>query len=275
MKMRTIAVLLAATLSAAATPVAHAAVVTGNYSGLPVESIETGRTVQLTIYKTKPNPFNDVPDGELPPGGVAGATFTIERLGGYDLTDDAVWDTFPTLDISDTETAEVLDRYSAVTDASGYTVFQGLPQGLYRVRETPPEDPSKDYRVSAPFLIALPVADTDGSSWVYEVTISPKNKPHQPVPGSSGSSGGIVPIPIPIPIPIPAGGSSSSGSSTGTPSQMTEKPETPVEKEKRPTEGMAKYLPDTGADVLVLSLIGAVLMLLGLVLLRRRRNSSG
>nr|WP_282452329.1 SpaH/EbpB family LPXTG-anchored major pilin [Corynebacterium meridianum] len=275
MKMRTIAVLLAATLSATATPLADAAVVTGNYSGLPVENIEAGRTVQLTIYKTAPNPFNDVPDGELPPGGVAGATFTVERLGGYDLTDAAVWDTFPTLDISDTDTAEVLDAYTAVTDASGNAVFQALPQGLYRVKETAPDDPSKDYRVSAPFLITLPVADADGSSWAYEVTITPKNKPHQPGPGSSGSSGGIVPIPIPIPIPVPAGGSSSSGSSTGTSSQVTDKPETPVEKEKRPTKGMARYLPDTGADVLVLSLIGAVLMLLGFVLLRRRRNSSG
>ncbi|MCK7675999.1 SpaH/EbpB family LPXTG-anchored major pilin [Corynebacterium pygosceleis] len=271
MKTRTIAVLLAATLATVAHPIADAAVVTGNYSGLPVENIETGRTVQLTIYKTAPNPFNDVPAGELPPGGVAGATFTVERLGGYDLTDAAVWDTFPALDISDTETAEILDAYTAVTDASGNAVFQALPQGLYRVKETAPDDPSKDYRVSAPFLITLPVADTEGSSWAYEVTITPKNKPHQPPPGSSGSSGGVIPIPI----PVPGDGHSSSGSSTGTTAQAPQKPETPVEKAKQPTKGIAKYLPNTGADVLMLTLVGAVLMLLGLALLRRRRNNAG
>ncbi|MCX7492009.1 pilin N-terminal domain-containing protein [Corynebacterium sp. P6129] len=271
MKTRTAAVLLAATLSAAMVPLAHAEVVTGNDAGLSVDGIQAGRSVQLTIHKAAPNPFNDVPPGELPPGGVAGATFTLERLGGYSLGDPLVWDSFRTLSVEDTESAEVLDRFSAVTDSGGNAVFSDLPQGLYRVRETPPADPSKEFRISAPFLITLPVADAEGSSWAYEVTITPKNKPHEPIPGSSGSSSdGIIPIPVPIPVP---GGSSSGGadSSSDGPTSGTV-PGGPVD-ETGPSKGIASYLPNTGADVLAISLIGILSMVLGFFLLRRRRTS--
>ncbi|MBI8989883.1 pilin N-terminal domain-containing protein [Corynebacterium meridianum] len=275
MKTRTAAVLLAATLSAAMVPSAHAEVVTGNDAGLSVDGIQAGRSVQLTIHKAAPNPFNDVPPGELPPGGVAGATFTLERLGGYSLGDPLVWDSFRTLSVEDTESAEVLDRFSAVTDTDGNAVFSDLPQGLYRVRETPPADPSKEFRISAPFLITLPVADAEGSSWAYEVTITPKNKPHEPIPGSSGSSsGGIIPIPVPIPVPGPGGSSSgSTDTSSDGPSSTTEPGGGPAVDETGPSKGIASYLPNTGADVLAISLIGILSMVLGFFLLRRRRTS--
>ena len=253
-------------LVAGVTPVATAEVVTGNVQNLSPDTIDRSRTVDLTLHKSKPNPFDDVPEGELPKGGVSGAVFTLERLGGYDLDDPEVWKSFKSLDLEDVQDAQVEARFSGITDQDGNAIFTGLPQGLYRVSETPPDDPTKDFRVSSPFLLTLPVANEDGSGWAYSVVVSPKKKPDDVnPPGSSGST--VIPIPIPIPVPVPGGGSSDGSTGTGT-EQPVPAPENPAP----PKKGVAKYLPDTGADVLVFLGLGLVFMLMGMMLLARRRS---
>ncbi|MBI8999645.1 SpaH/EbpB family LPXTG-anchored major pilin [Corynebacterium sp. CCM 9185] len=264
--------LIGALLSVAVSPLATAEVVTGNVGKLSIAAIQADRTVRLVLHKNAGNPFDEVPEDTPPPGGVAGATFTVDRLGGYDLKDQSVWDSFPALTVEDTLSAPVIEEYTAVTNSDGDAVFETLPQGLYRVRETPPPDPSKDFKVSAPFLIVLPLADVDGTTWSYDVRVVPKNKPTVIPPGSTGSSDGII-IPMPIPIPIPGGSGSSSPAPTVKESTVPESPQVPTpDPEKGPTKGIARYLPETGANVVSLSVIGLCLVLLGMFLVRRRRS---
>ena len=272
LKRRAAAVALIGTLLIAASPIATAEVVTGNVGKLSIATIQADRTVRLVLHKNAANPFDEIPEDIPPPGGVAGATFTVDRLGGYDLKDQSVWDSFPALTVEDTLSASVIEEYTAVTNSDGDAVFETLPQGLYRVRETPPPDPSKDFKVSAPFLIVLPLADVEGTTWSYDVRVVPKNKPTVIPPGSTGSSDGII-IPIPIPIPVPGGPGSSSPAPTAKESTVPESPQGPTpDPEKGPTVGIARYLPETGANVVSLSVIGLCLVLFGMFLVRRRRS---
>ncbi|MEZ2121845.1 pilin N-terminal domain-containing protein [Corynebacterium sp. CCM 9203] len=265
--------IIASALSVNLVPLAGAAVVTGNVGNLTAESIQVGRTVKLTLHKEPANPYDDIPPGELPPGDVRGATFTLERLGGYDLSDPEVWKSFNELNISDTKNSEVLDTFNAVTNSEGNAVFQELPMGLYRVSETPPDEPAKNFRISAPFLISLPVGDETGSSWAYDVSVTPKIKPRDEVPGSSGGSGGVIPVPIPIPVPGKTPGSSEVPHGPGM--DTTPKPRLPEmqEEQQTSTKGILEYLPNTGANVIGLYVIGLVLTALGFVILRRRKRS--
>ena len=132
---RTVAALICAGMITAVPAVpAVATVVTGNVDGLSIGAIDTGRTAGLMIHKIGENPYNEVPAGEKPRGGVAGATFIVERLGGYDISDGATWEIFRDLDVEDTESAPVLETFVSVTDSDGNAEFEGLTPGLYRVR---------------------------------------------------------------------------------------------------------------------------------------------
>ena len=169
---RTVAALICAGMITAVPAVpAVATVVTGNVDGLPIGAIDTSRTAGLTIHKIGENPYNEVPAGEKPRGGVAGATFIIDHLGGYDISDEVTWEIFRDLDVEDTESAPVLETFVAVTDSDGNAEFDGLTPGLYRVREKAPADASRRYLVSAPFLVTLPVGEVDGRVWSYDVVI--------------------------------------------------------------------------------------------------------
>ncbi|MCK7677701.1 hypothetical protein M0E84_06585 [Corynebacterium sp. CCM 9186] len=64
------------------------------------------------------------PVGEWP-----GATFIVERLEGYDISDEVNWEIFRKLDVEDTESAPVLETFVSVTDSDGNAEFDGLTPG--------------------------------------------------------------------------------------------------------------------------------------------------
>ena len=60
------------------------------------------------------------------------------------------------------------------TDATGHTSASGLEQGLYLVVET--RVPENVTSTCNPFLISLPMTTVDGSEWLYDLTVYPKNQ---------------------------------------------------------------------------------------------------
>ena len=64
------------------------------------------------------------------------------------------------------------------TDATGHTSASGLDQGLYLVVET--RVPEKVTSTCNPFLISLPMTTIDGSEWIYDIVIYPKNQTGNP-----------------------------------------------------------------------------------------------
>ena len=63
----------------------------------------------------------------------------------------------------------------AATDANGHSAASDLPLGLYLFVET--SVPEQVTSTTAPFLISIPMTSTtaSGSSWIYDITVYPKN----------------------------------------------------------------------------------------------------
>lgn len=161
------------------------------------ESTITGErtTGKLTINKTTDKTGED---GKYKP--LNGVTFTIYKVAsltagengkykswhltsdfaGLNLTQDALLGSISTAKLeekaSDAKTiAANLTGQSQVTDAEGQAVFDNLDLGYYLVVET--GTPEK-FVASKPFFVSIPTTVTTdaGSTWNYEVSVSPKNE---------------------------------------------------------------------------------------------------
>ena len=64
------------------------------------------------------------------------------------------------------------------TDATGHTSASNMEQGLYLVVET--RVPENVTSTCNPFLISLPMTTVDGSEWLYDLVIYPKNQTGNP-----------------------------------------------------------------------------------------------
>ena len=64
------------------------------------------------------------------------------------------------------------------TDATGHTSASDMEQGLYLVVET--RVPENVTSTCNPFLISLPMTTVDGSEWLYDLTVYPKNQTGNP-----------------------------------------------------------------------------------------------
>ena len=64
------------------------------------------------------------------------------------------------------------------TDATGHTSASGLEQGLYLVVET--RVPENVTSTCNPFFVSLPMTTVDGSEWLYDLTVYPKNQTGNP-----------------------------------------------------------------------------------------------
>ena len=64
------------------------------------------------------------------------------------------------------------------TDAAGHTSASDMDQGLYLVVET--RVPENVTSTCNPFLISLPMTTVDGSEWIYDLTVYPKNQTGNP-----------------------------------------------------------------------------------------------
>ena len=64
------------------------------------------------------------------------------------------------------------------TDTTGHTSASNMEQGLYLVVET--RVPENVTSTCNPFLISLPMTTVDGSEWLYDLTVYPKNQTGNP-----------------------------------------------------------------------------------------------
>ena len=64
------------------------------------------------------------------------------------------------------------------TDAAGHTSASNMEQGLYLVVET--RVPENVTSTCNPFFVSLPMTTIDGSEWLYDLTVYPKNQTGNP-----------------------------------------------------------------------------------------------
>lgn len=64
------------------------------------------------------------------------------------------------------------------TDAKGYSSASDLDLGLYLFVET--SVPENVCNTTAPFLVSMPMTTVDGSEWIYDVSVYPKNETDSP-----------------------------------------------------------------------------------------------
>lgn len=248
---------------------ADARTVIGVVDSQAISAIDPTRSIDLTLIKTPPNPYEDLPVGDIPAGVIEGVTFTVLKVNGVDLTTEAGWTLARGMTIAQARQRGFSAEYSAVTDVTGTARFTGLGVGLYLVTETPPPNPNVNYERSAEFLITLPTGGDDGEHWNYDVTVYTKDKvkPTKPPKPTDPPTGPPI-IPIPVPVPIPGGGSSVDPGPTPSPAPTTT-PATPAPEQGTPPP---TWLATTGANVAWLAVLALFLIGGGAFLIQRRRQ---
>lgn len=245
---------------------AAAVTVTGDVTGLDAATASaTCPEVGLTVRIPVPNPHDEVPEGEKPPGSLSGIVFTVQRVGGVDLDTAAGWVAARAMSVEEAGGRLTGDPVSATTDDSGAAVFAGLEPGLYLVTAETPEDPDHDRPEFAPFLITLPTG-ADGD-WNCDPVVHAKAAEDEPDPGPDDNR-------PPWPTPWPDEPGAPAPDDPGTPGKpdapgkpgSPDSPGAPADPGK-PGSGGSR-LPVTGAAVT--GLVGAAVLLVGAGLLAMR-----
>lgn len=114
-----------------------------------------------------------IPDGATPLEGVEFTAYQIADLEGlYTYAGKEL----PT----PTEAGNMINdvpaskTFSAVSDENGYLKLKGLPLGIYLVKET--FSPSQVSLKTASFVVSVPTTSPNGTSWMYDITVQPKNE---------------------------------------------------------------------------------------------------
>lgn len=247
-------------------PDAAAKVVSGNDRDIPAESVDTSRPLSLVVKKVATNPFDDVLAGQKPPA-VTGATFTLSRVNGIDVTTDDGRARAKDMTLDGARAAGLTQVATSRTDEAGEVVFGDLAPGLYLLEESAP-DSDHEYHVSRPQLIILPLGDVHGNEFTYDNVVVTK----------WDGDGGETPTPSPT-VSTSAPTPSPSTSTQRTPGRSTTAPsDSPDERatttQPPATGGNRGVLASTGANVLWAAGLGALLILIGVVLARRSKNDN-
>lgn len=152
-------------------------------------TIDTTKIGSLTVHKYEYNGQEEIAgtgseNDQVPTDAnpLAGAGFTIYKVADVDdLT--SYYSTNPT-DLPDINTyvaggaikAEYADTrvgQEVVTGTDGIAAFSGLELGFYVVIET--TTPAAVTTAMNPFLVSVPMTTVDGSDWLYDVHVYPKN----------------------------------------------------------------------------------------------------
>lgn len=289
MKRATLSAVLAAALTLPM-PLAMAVTVTGTIDQQAISAISGSQTVDLTITKAKTNPYDQVTP--KPAGGVEGFTFSIQRVDGIDLTTERGWEEARRISIDQARNRLTGPVRSAVTDSTGSVTFNGLGVGLYLVTEKPPADDNYTWSWGPPFLLTLPTGNAEGTQWDYDVEVIAKSVPDG-VPDDYGSTPTPEVPPQTPPRDIPPGDTPPGDTPPGetpprnTPPGDTPPGATPTTTPSAPVPGSPgsgedggtpswrdRELPslaNTGASILGVVALGALLVALGGFLVRRRQ----
>lgn len=251
-------------------------VITGNDRGIAAESVDAHRSQSLKVRKVAENPNDDVPEGQLPPGGVEGIAFKLFRVNGIDVTTTDGRETAKRMVIDDARSRGLTLVDERRTDGDGEVMFTGLEPGLYLLEEIEPDDPSYEWRTSRPQLVILPLGDVTGTGFTYDNVIVTKPggnlTPPPTTPGEppSTSTPGVPPETT---VPENPPGTTTPGQppeAQTPPPGTTDVPENP----DRTREPRFPFLAETGANVLWFVGIAFILMAVGVFLARRKNDGS-
>lgn len=278
---------IGASFAGAGAALADTRVVSGNDAGLVAESVDKHAQLTLTVRKVATNPYDDVPEGAKP-SAIAGARFTLSLVEGVDATTTAGREEAKGLSLDDVASKTLNPIAQRTTDADGVAEFTGLAPGLYLMEESAP-DGDYNYHLSSPKLIILPLGNATGDGFDYENVVVTKPEPSRPPtttttrtrpPATETTTRPPLP-PIP-PITVTTRTSTPTTHVTEPPVTTTLTPPTTATPGK--TTGTTTVAPpskssrdgglaSTGANVLWLVGIAAILIIGGLAL--ARRNNGG
>lgn len=268
-------------------PAADAKVVSGNDRDIPAASVDTSQPISLVVKKTATNPFDDVPAGEKPPA-VAGAVFKLSQVNGVDVTTDDGRASAKQTSLADAKAKGLTPVGTSRTGEDGAAGFDGLKPGLYLLEEEAPDN-GREYHVSSPQLIILPLGDVRGTQFKYENVVVTK---------WDGSDGGEPPTSTPTPTPTTSTSTEKTTERTtvstpvestvtttmpnGSTTVITTRPSTYVTTQPNGSVTTVTQPPadkqrsgdlaSTGANVLWAAGLGGLLILAGFVLARRSKN---
>ena len=156
-------------------------------------TIDTSQFGSITIHKYEFNGTEDkkgvatgkdtdtVPEGAT---ALAGAEFTIYKVENVDKFDKfytyktevlpSVYNYINNDKTIKKEYNKEESKKSVTTNNNGIAEFKDLALGLYVVIET--KTPAKVTTPEDPFLVSVPMTTTDGTEWLYDVHVYPKNK---------------------------------------------------------------------------------------------------
>ncbi|MFH0413006.1 hypothetical protein ACG98H_13385 [Corynebacterium sp. L4756] len=255
---------------------AYAAKIVGVPEGQDITT-ENGVT-NLRIVVT---PGNPAPYEELPVGEVAGIEIRLAKLADLDP-----FNAEDIRRIESTPLAEIVanwptsDFYTVTTDGDGVAVFQSLPVGVYLVTSAAPDD-GTIYRQIEPFLVGIPMNPEAGQTAHPDGLIITKTRPQTPPTGTPERPPVDVPDVPPGDRPNNPGEPGEPGwpEDFGEPLSPSDPPSapnasSPGETPETPTRG---GLARTGADVIDLLIIGALVVSAGVALLiyGNRRKPQG
>ena len=160
---------------------------TGTTAKMP--TIDTSKTGTVTIHKytsgtVEGNPGTGTTADRLPDGAVAlkGAGFTLYKVVN-EAGMEAYYNANPTAlpNVSEyVENGTIKAKYSGnatsevLTDENGTATFSDLDLGFYVVIET--TVPDAVTTAMDPFLLSVPMTTTDGTGWLYDIHVYPKNE---------------------------------------------------------------------------------------------------
>lgn len=188
MKMKKLKRLLAGVMTAAMvmSTMAMTALADGDTQKMP--TIDTTKKGSLTIHKYEYNEeqpgtgtgsaTDRIPKGATPLAGAGFTIYKVEDLANYYTADEY---TLPSVETYvDSTTGKIKDAYTTkkvgdeiVTESEGIAKFENLDLGIYVVIETTTPDAVTD--PVDPFILSIPMTTADGSDWLYDVHVFPKN----------------------------------------------------------------------------------------------------
>lgn len=114
-----------------------------------------------------------IPDGATP---LEGVEFTAYQIADFDGLYTYAGKALPTPAEAENMINDVpaSKTFSAVSDENGYLKLSDLPLGIYFVKET--FSPSQVSMKTASFVVSVPTTSPNGTSWMYDITVQPKNE---------------------------------------------------------------------------------------------------
>lgn len=173
-----------ASVTAAAIPSASA-VSTNQSEGQQTSPylIDYSKTASLTLYKYEMSDVSKATEGsngeqtdKIPEGAtpLADVTFTVTKVAELKDCIDNGKLSIPSLEEAAKAVQTSTEVYTATTDTTGVAKLENLPLGIYYVQET--KSPSQVVKKIAPFVLTLPLTNSDGTKWLYDVYSYPKNQ---------------------------------------------------------------------------------------------------